>query len=574
MRNLYTVISTTLFLVAVHSCLPPPPRYPFRNPDDVTREAIQLSDSLEAYIKRWYAGKEPALLPQRLLPKGFDPTRYSEIKLVRYEDIKPEKIWGVRSAHEIDFTKQHGSFPDPHCTYLLAPVIYAPFKSKLIIEGEFPYCRFFSIQVTPPFDAREYRYDKYAGKGEVAIVDADMKPQPGSINPFLPGANRRAINRSYKVVYEMAVGDPSKIDPSHKPPFYRGDGSIRYGSAIQYQGPWGAKKGTGGHGRGIWDFGDIWIRYYAIDKDHFPSGGVALPKAYFQLPGGEKFFITATFDGLIKQSETTGTNRTTRSADPSSYNKPPYGWDKAFGVFLSISSGLSRALYRERKGDKDYIRKLDLGVTGRGENQPAPASYEPNATCSNYTNYLGRGATIKKGKVLILTGKLPTFPDTRNGAATMTTAQCRYWSITSYDVDWPFAEIKGMENTSLMDDELVLDKDRHFMIVYSRKEDRPVNATKENGVTWVDWGQTTSQSLSLRWISVGPEWNMPIAPNEINLPWSKTAWSGSQYDMRLIGTNNHNGFLGEYLPVAHYLTKEEFQKLGNKFRWKDIPEWK
>jgi hypothetical protein len=156
----------------------------------------------------------------------------------------------------------------------------------------------------------------------------------------------------------------------------------------------------------------------------------------------------------------------------------------------------------------------------------------------------------------------------------MKTAECRYWSITSYDVDWPFAEIKGMENTSVMDDEIVLDKDRHFVIVYSRKEDRPANATKDNGVTWVDWGQTTSQSLSLRWISVGPEWSMPITPHELNLPWSKTAWSGSQYDASLIGTNNHNGFLGEYLPVTHYLTKAGFEKLGNGFSWKEVPEWK
>jgi hypothetical protein len=26
--------------------------------------------------------------------------------------------------------------------------------------------------------------------------------------------------------------------------------------------------------------------------------------------------------------------------------------------------------------------------------------------------------------------------------------------------------------------------------------------------------------------------------------------------------------------VAHYLTKQEFEKLGNGFSWKAIPEWK
>jgi hypothetical protein len=561
-------------VVLLSACLPTPPKYPFRPAEELTKEAIVLSDSLEAYIKRWHAGSEPDLLPTRLLPKGYDYTRYSNIKLVRFEDIKPEKIWAVRPAHNINFQAQYGAFPDPHCTYLLAPVIYAPFGAKLFIEGEFPYCRFFSIQTTPPFDARDYRYDKYAGKGEVAIVDADILPKKGSVNPFLPGANRSATNRSYQVVYEMAYGDAGTIDPAHKPPFYRGKGDIRYGSAIQCQGPWGLSKNGGGHGRGIWDFGDIWVRYYAIDQDKFPAAGIALPKAYFQLKTGEKFFITADFEGLIKQSETTGINRETKSVDPAAYNKPPTAWDKAFGIFLSISSGLSRALYREKANDKQYLRDLDMGVTGRGENQHGAASWEPNATCSNYTNYFGRSASIKKGKVFVFTGKLPTFPDTRMGAAKMEKAECRYWSLTSYDTDWPFEKIIGMENTSVMDDEIVLDKERHFVLVYSRKEDRPANATKENGVTWIDWGKTNSQSFNLRWISVGPEWSMPITPHEGNLPWATSAFSGTKYDVSLIGTNNHKGYLGEYLPVAHYLTKQEFEKLGNGFSWKAIPEWK
>jgi hypothetical protein len=149
----------------------------------------------------------------------------------------------------------------------------------------------------------------------------------------------------------------------------------------------------------------------------------------------------------------------------------------------------------------------------------------------------------------------------------------RYWSITSYDAEFPFSEIKGLENTSVMDDELVLNANREYIIVYSRAEDRPRNATAANGVTWVDWGRTCIQSFTLRWISVGPEWSFERTPHELNLPWAKSTWSGSQYDPALVG-RNRPGFLQAYHPVKHYLTKEAFELLGDQLTPAKLPEWK
>jgi hypothetical protein len=404
-------ISAISIALLFNACLPKAPKYPYLPVDSLHTEAQKLSDSLSAYIKLWHKGKASANIPERYLPKGYDTGRYVHFRLLKPEDVKPENIWISRPAHNINFNHLYGSFPDPHCTYLLMPLMYAPFNSSLIIEGEFPYCRFFSIQASPPFDAREYRYDKWAGKGEVGIVDADIIPNLGHTNPFLPNALRRLKNRSYQIKFIMTMGDASKIEPSHKPPFYRAKGNTRYASGIQYQGPWGMDK-KNGHGRGIWDFGDIWIRYYGIDNDKMPIAGVDFPKAYFELNTGEKFLITADFPGLIKASETTMANREVGNSDPGAYNGPEQGWDKQFGIFLQIATGGSRALYRERKKDKAYIRNLDLGVTGRGENQAPPASYEPHATGSNYTHYLTSGIAIKRGKVFIITGQLPTFPDT------------------------------------------------------------------------------------------------------------------------------------------------------------------
>ncbi|MEM0931372.1 MAG: hypothetical protein AAGJ12_02825 [Bacteroidota bacterium] len=557
MKNYLPLIGAFLILVG---CLPKTPHYPFRAQETLNTEAKEISDNLESYIKKWHKGEVSSTIPQEILPMGYDNKRYKNFRLVKPEELNLDDVWVKRSAHKINFDSLYGSFPDPNCTYLLAPVLYAPFGAQLKIKGEFPHCRFFDIQVSPALDTKEYRYDKWAGKGEVAIVDVDIEPLEGHINPFRVGANREAENRSYEVTYEMALGNPSKLNKAHNPP-YRGKGNKRYGSAIQVQGPWGLDTKSG-HGRGVWDFGDVWIRYYASDDKYFPDGGVDLPEIYFELPTGEQFFIISDFQGFIQLGETTMANRSIGNRNPSPYNGKEKGWDKQYGIFLQIATGGSMALYKEKQEDKEYVRKLDLGVTGRGENQPFPASLEPHATGCNYIGYLTSGVSIKKGKVFVLTGKLPTFPDTRDGAKIMEAAQCRYWSMTTYDADFPFSKVKGLENTSVMDDEIILDENRNYIIVYSRKEDRPANAIVANGITWIDWGNTGTQAFTWRWMSVYPDWSFDFTPNEENLPWAKTTWSGTKHDPSIIG-NNARGFLEEYHSLRHYMTKEKFEELNN-----------
>lgn len=572
----YKIISIIISLILFYGCLPKPPIYPFagKSTVQIETEAQLWSDNLEAYIKEWYKGNKSSEIPNQLLPVGLDTAQFKNFKLIKYEYIDPDKQWATRLAHKIDFNKMYASFPDPNCSYIVLPALCAPFKSKLVIEGDFPYSRFFDIQVSPPFESTEYRYAKWAGKGEVGIVDVDIVPNEGCINPFIIGNDRLTEKRAYKVEFTMAIGNPTKLNNgAHQPPYYRGKGNSRFASALQFQGPWGIDK-KHGHGRGLYDLGDIWIRYYAIDKNKDVYGGVKLPKAYYQLESGEKFFIEYDFKKFVEIANATMPNRKIGNSHSAKYNGPIVGWNKAYGIYLSISTGLAKALDKTSPKDKEYIRKLDLGVNGRGENQPAPACYEPHATGCNYINYLQRGFSIKKDYVIVLTGKLPTFPDTRNSAKEMTKAQCRYFSFTTYDADFPFAKLPGLEQSSVMDDEIKIDDERKYMIVYSRVEDKPTNATANNNVTWVNYGNTCTQAITLRWMSVGPDWAFDKTPNETNLPWNKVIWSATQYDSSLIELNNHTGFLGWYLPQVHYMSKKDFEKLGNNLKADNIPIWK
>lgn len=236
---------------------PNPPAYPhFVNRNDVIAEAQAISDRLEQHIKDWFDGRAAAQLPPEVIPAGIDTEFFVNFTLVRPEDISPEEQWGIRPAEEINLNGRRGSFPDPHCTYLIIPALFLPFGSRVIPDGELPHCRFFDVQITPTFRPEDYHYNGSIGVGEVPIVDVDNKPQIGSANPFLPNANRNAKPRRYQLTFDMAIGNPVDLNPVFRPPFYRAPGNNRKGGALFYQGAWGDPNSKWDTGAGFGIRGD------------------------------------------------------------------------------------------------------------------------------------------------------------------------------------------------------------------------------------------------------------------------------------------------------------------------------
>ena len=544
---------------------PAPPAYPYGDAQEVTRQARCISTAFENYVKAWMDGKAPAEIPRQFLPPGTNFKDFSSFRLVRESEIDPQRQWAVRPAHTVDQNQLYGSYPDPHATYLMLPALYAPFGTKVIIEGEFPHARFFDIQLTPSFDPKNYHYDGAIGVGEVPLVDADIEPLPGHTNPYRVGANRKAEKRGYRVEYTMAIGDPVKLNPAFRPPHFRGQGNKRIGGAIMFQGPWGAKN-SDGHKRGVWDVGQLWLRYYAPDKGTEPLAGVPLPKVTYKLPDGRKYFVEADIKSFLAtiNRRVALTKDEYTSPDPKLHETEEYGWFKQTGIFRSIMGGIASGT---GWGGKEYVRQLDKGVAGRGEDLPAPNNYEQSATSATYIDYLVRGVSLDKGQIVVLKGKLPTYPATRGGKAVMPKSEVRYWSITGYHVPIGLDFLgtllgaknpSGVEVHSVMDDEIKLDANRNYTLVFSRAQDRPVNATRENGVTWVDWGHSGRVSWTLRWLTVGPEWKGPMTPSHEKLGWTGDGIAEG-FKESSISKNTHQGALGPYLPVVDYMTKAEFE---------------
>lgn len=561
---------------------PAAPAYPY--PDDpalVTAQARCLSDALQRYVTAWLDGRVPAQIPDAFIPAGIDRKGFRSFTLVRPEDVTPAQQWIVRPALPVDPQRLRHSFPDPVVTYLLLPGMLVPFGTQVVVEGEFPHARFFNLQVTPSFDPRSYRYDGGIGVGEVPIVDADIDPLPGHVNPYRVGADRTATRRGYRVTFHTAIGDPVALNPAFRPPHFRGAGNERVGGGLLFQGPWGAVKGFG-HGRGVWTAGEIWGRYYLPDRARGALGGVPLPKVHYVAPDGRRWFLRVDWREFGEMANKTYPLAPTRPVEPSTRPRTlgvEAYWTKQTGIFRALVTGIAQ---NTNWAGPAYVRQLDRGVAGRGADLSPPNDYEQSATSATYVDYLGRGMSLGAGKVAVLTGRLPTFPATEAGQATMTAAQMRYWSIVGYEVpeDWAFFRAMfgadsrpgGLAVHHVYDEQVVLDRDRRYVIVLSRPQDRPRNARPQDGVTWVDWGPSSMVAWTLRWKSVGPEWTGPMSPTPARLGWA-VDWAEPGHDPRLLG-NHHGGPLGEYLPRAHYLTREQFERLGSPVRGGQVPLWR
>lgn len=558
---------------------PRPPAYPQDiSEEQLIADARGYSDALLEYVEAWFDGGVPSEIPPEFVPPGVSRRDFKSFRLMREDELSQTPQWTQRLAHRIDPQRLYGSFPDPNCTYLIA-FLMAPFGCTLEMSGEFPHARFFDVQITPSFDPKSYRYDGGVGVPEVPIVDVDIDPLIGHTNPFRMGASRDASLRGYEISFDFAIGDPVLGDEAMRPPF-RAPGNRRRGGALFFQGPWGAYPRIGGHGRGAWDIGQLWVRYYAPDDSHDVLGGVPLPRLMYRLPDGRRFWIAASTEGLQARANRTVTLKPA-SAEPSprEHNTQEYGWAKQVGIFRAVISGLAM---NTAAGPPSYVRELDKGVAGRGHDLPAPNSYEQSATSCTYIDYLCRSMTCAKGKVVVLTGKMPRCPRTREGGGQVESAEARYWSIVGYHIPdgWDFLRafspdaVNGVAQHAVYDEEVILDEQQRFVIALSRQEDRPKNATSDAGVTWVDWGVSPKVSWTLRWLSVHAEWSSESAPSPGRVgahgDWAHPGFDEEKMWLR----NDFAGLMGEYQPRVHYLSVAEFEALGDVLRPTDLPIWR
>ena len=404
-------------------------------------------------------------------------------------------------------------WPDSHTDYPVS-IDTLPAGGKIVLHGEFPHARFFSLTTSSTL-----------GVIRGHLYDVDIKPDAGSTNPFLPGANRNATNRSYTVT----VVDAPDPGPGLEAP------NTLYGGVA------GQAPGTGPM--------LIVERVYLPDAGRDFSGGVGDPTASYVAADGtvsSGSAACATLQTKAGASSLTDVNKlvfplATYNALLASNPSPeapavdPTAWYKYF------SPAWMEAPYLAGTPQASQIAALPTTGTGLGAN---PANGYVFA-------WLNRafGPNHNDHNIAVLHGEFPTTPATYAGEATMPTAatQLRYWSMCNNEG----ATSGKTTGPCLADEQVPINAKRMFTIVVSLPQDRPSNATARCGVAWMNFGTT------------GDGYTKPLSTLLIMRNLSTTATPPFKSAVQNVASpSSIASTMGKYLPAVTYSDKAQFDKTG------------
>jgi hypothetical protein len=378
-----------------------------------------------------------------------------------------------------------------------------PAGATLLLDGKYPHARFMSLNA-------------YLDKGATDdLIDTEIKPSKGSVNPYKAGANRYAPKRTYRV----AVPGPDTTP--------RGFANVLDSSA----------DGT--------KIQELIYRVYMPDTAGDRSVG-SLPKPSVKLKSGKVLRGTKACRA-INDSQRYFTMQTMPSnvytalvnaagTDPASNPaQDPLRWEKYFNLPLALSI-------------------FSYGATDESSRVNAKALGEQGAYYDNLAvKYTVAPINQAFGEVLMLQGKLPTTPSSGKSVKKMGSGEMRFWSVCSNSSP---VETRGVDCVNDAQLKGLTDAQRNYTIVVSRAADRPTEAVTGCKVAWLDWGDAKdildrdSGTLILRNLASDP--GFAHSTQKITLADVDV----TKNDNGGVTTDNQRGVLGDYLPTGTYFADE------------------
>ncbi len=404
-------------------------------------------------------------------------------------------------------------WPDKRPTYFFGQMVL-PAGSALTIHGRFPYARYFK------FNFYAFEHNTFVAMSGAALAGYDIEPDPGSGNPFEIGADRQVKNRNF-TIHALAEDAPKNPSTHPKNTIYVG----RDGKML-----------TSG------------FRIYVSDKGYDGAGWGPAENASLEGPG-------ITVEGkLADGTKLSGEEVVKQWSRPMGYAPPPISADQWYKLVNSKDNdpSLNPASAPARPDSQfELFRGMKRAIEGpfmtpeQEAKIPVAKSMEGGGdpTTAYMINYLSR----KFGPVYVFRGKMPTFPNTYDNAKTMTDGQVQYWSVATLAT-----LTSGDLWDGVFDMQAPLDKDGFYTIVVSLPEDRPKNATADNGVAWINWGPGEGLGdprnrkdwgcLLMRYMVCKEDWEN--SPQKATKPGTEAA------------------VMGPYYPKGYYTTKEKFERDG------------
>ena len=347
-------------------------------------------------------------------------------------------------------------FPDSSAQYWSTRYTAVP-GTRIRIDGIFPYSRYTSWNVYDPL------LRPFAKKS-----DFELQPDPGSSNPFLPGAART-----------------TPPDQRHYTLFITFDPTDQPGPNTIYVDPTKNPRGL------------ITLRVYVPDQGRDMTGGVGLPQVTWEPTSSTgPPPTTSPCRDLEKPSSSTvtGAYGGLAGADtgPPYPGRNPPVWHK----FVNLCQSGADLLFDNQVGDQ-------LPQSG----QNPCGNFGSGGFLSNLDNaYVYAFISQGFGRLVVFHGRAPTFAATYPSAPTMPSGvQLRYWSFCQND------PITQRYVGCGRDDQVRVGAQRSYTLVVSPPSAWPAAAQKRcRSATWIPWGPQPQGVMIYRHMLPDPSFTQAI----------------------------------------------------------------
>lgn len=404
-------------------------------------------------------------------------------------------------------------WPDKRPTYFFGQLAM-PAGSSLTIHGRFPYARYFK------FSLYAFEHNTFVAVAGGSLAGYDIEPDAGSGNPYRVGADRLVKNRNY-TLHVLAENPPKNPADRAKNTVYVGrEGKELMAGFRIYL----SDEGYDGAGWGPWDVPSSdgpGISYEGKLADGTKLSAAEVDKQFSRPMGAAPPPLTVNqwYDLINAKDNDPALKPDTAPARPDAL------WEMFRGMRYNVVGAFKT---------REVQMKMPLQKEMEGGGDPTTAYM-----CA----YLSR----KFGPLYVFRAKMPTFPNTFAGTKIMPDGQVKYWSVVTV-ASPPSGELWD----GVFDMQAPLDENGYYTIVVSRPEDRPKNATKENGVAWMDWGPGEGLDDPRN----RKDWGMLI----MRFMVCKEDWENSPQRATKPGTDA--AVMGPYYPKGYYTTKAEFEAKG------------
>lgn len=326
------------------------------------------------------------------------------------------------------------NFPEESATYWLAR-FHLRDGAALRLRGRYARARYQSLNAYSD------------GSPTDSLADVEIRPRPGSVNPFVAGNRRDRSDRDYRVrvLDEQPPSDPAARAPNT---LYAHPAA---GAPIE-----------------------LLYRTYEPDRGLDLTGGSGLPRPRVRTADGGRL-RGAKACAAVNDPDRSIPVQTT-SAEQWTIAKNAPGCDPAVAPAVDPPRW-------DRFFNLDYARLgFALGCTAAAREAHLLLPHEDSG--GFYSNgdirYLFTMLARDFGEVLVVRAKMPRYPRTRQGAKRMPRGQVRFWSLCATE-----SAVTGRTEDCLADRQVPLSGRRRFRIVVSKAADRPANARRRCGFAWL-----------------------------------------------------------------------------------------